>query len=317
LTPAAAPPALHITKINWTNDAVVTADQWVANGLTVTLDAPPSSPVNGGNFIVTLEAIFDPFPQMQQRTNYLEARSRANFLPSTFIRTESIIDSTIAVNGSAIAWTMPYVKANLLQVYTVNAIAAGLLFGKLLGQYGDAQMYLDGQSLGQTATNNDGTTRIDLQLPSGNGSKASDFESWFYVAPTLLITQVTVPYTTLFVVLDPNGGVTGVTSSAPGTPVQTVVPYATVTVSYPALADAQITLTLTGADSVATIQSPVTIHAGETSTNATISVTGNPPNASTVTVTVNASIVSAVGPIPGSTATFTITGGTPPPAPIQ
>jgi hypothetical protein len=328
LTAPSAPPALHITKINWTNDAIITADQWVANGLTVTLDRAPSSHINGGNFIVTLETIFDPFPKFQQSTNYLDTRSRINLLPSTFIRSESIIDSAIAVKGSTIAWTMPYLKANLLQIYTVDAIAAGLLFGKLLGQYGrvrvripgrtlfadngGSQLYLDGQSFGQPETNSDGSTRIDLRLPSGNSAEASDFESWFYVAPTLLITQVTIPYPTVFVVLNANRAVSGVTSSPPGTPTQTVVPYATIVVSYPALVDAQLTLTLSGADGIATIQSPVTIHAGETSTNATISVTGNPPNASSVTVTVHASIVSAIGPISGPTATFTITGGLPP-----
>ena len=71
----------------------------------------------------------------------------------------------------------------------------------------------------------------------------------------------------------------------------------------------QVTLTLTGITGIASIQSPITIHAGESSANAAISITGNPPNASTVTLTINASIASAIGPIAGPTATFTITGG--------
>jgi hypothetical protein len=91
-----------------------------------------------------------------------------------------------------------------------------------------------------------------------------------------------------------------------------VSPFVTVAVNYPAPADAQITLTITGTDGIATIQSPVTVHAGESFANAAISVVGNPPNLSTVTLTINASIASAIGPVTGPTATFSVVGGAEP-----
>ena len=55
--------ALHVTGINWTNDALITADVWVANGFSITLDSPPTSPITSAGLIVTIESIFDPFPQ--------------------------------------------------------------------------------------------------------------------------------------------------------------------------------------------------------------------------------------------------------------
>jgi len=57
--------------------------------------------------------------------------------------------------------------------------------------------YLDGQAFGKPGMRADGKTpRIDLNLPSGSGARASDFESWFYVGvepepkPPLQVTNV-------------------------------------------------------------------------------------------------------------------------------
>jgi hypothetical protein len=327
---AAASKALHVTSINWSNDSLVTADVWVDKGLTVTLDGTPTSPISNGNFIVTLESIFDPF---QATTTGIGISGRAvNLqLPSTYIRTCFALDSTITVNGPSISWTMPYLKAAPLQVLTVNAINSGLLFGAALGQYarvrvrllgstissgvGNGQFFLDGQSLGQPTTNVDGTTRIDLQLPSSTGERSSDFESWFYLAPTLLIANLTVAFPALFAIA-PNGNLIGV-ATHPVTGFETgVSPFATVIANYRALVDTQVTLSLLDSNGHpsqwANIDSPVTIHAGEVSTNAAINITGNPATDGkfiTATITVQASIATAIGPLPATPVTFTLTGG--------
>ena len=122
--------ALHVTAISWTNDSLMTADVWVAKGLSVTFDTPPTSSLTNAEFVVTLETIFDPFHAV------LSSRAFNPQLPSTYIRTCSALDSTITVNGATVSWTMPYLKAPRLQVLTVNAINSGLLFGAELGQYG-------------------------------------------------------------------------------------------------------------------------------------------------------------------------------------
>ncbi len=334
LTAPTAPKALHVTNINWTNDALVTADVWVANGLSITLDNAPTSVITGAEFIVTLESIFDPFPQ-GIRLPFFAALDFNLQRPSTFLRTYFVIDSTITITGSTINWAMPYLKAPQLQQLTLQSINAGLLFAAAFGQYGrvrcrllgntissragSTQLFLDGQSYGQAATNADGTTRMDLQLPSGTGQRSSDFDSWFYVAPTLLITSINVAYPALYAIVV-NDVVTGA-STVPYNPTTgaappAVSPYVTVFTNYRALVDTQLTLSLqdsTGAvTTFATIESPVTIHAGELSVNAAITVTGNPiTNAvpTTVTLTVEASIATAIGPIAASPVTFTLTGG--------
>ncbi len=281
--PAAAK-ALHVTATNWTNDALITADVWVANGLSVTLDSAPTSPITSAEFVVTLESIFDPFPSFTRLPISVERAAASQQLPSTFLRTCFSIDSTIAVTGSTIAWNMPYVKAPLLQVLTVNAINTGLLFGASVGQYarvrvrllgntissgnGSTQLFLDGKAMGEPTTNADGTPRMDLQLPSGAGQPSSDFESWFYLAPTLLIAQLSVAYPALYAIVY-NDVVTGVSNSPPdpasGAPGPNVNPLITVTTNYRALADTQITLSLVDAE-------------GAVSTNATIESPDNHPS---------------------------------------
>jgi hypothetical protein len=225
---------------------------------------------------------------------------------------------------------MPYPKAAPLQVFTVNAINAGLLFGATLGQYarvrvrllgstissgvGKGQLFLDGESLGQPVTNADGTTRIDLQLPSSSSEQSSDFESWFYLAPTLLIANLSVAFPTLFAIA-PNGNLVGVAAHRVTGFETGISPFVTITANYRALKDTQVTLSLQDANGQpsqwADIESPVTIHAGEISTNAAINVTGNPMlngKFATVTITVQASIATAIGPIPATPVTFTMTG---------
>jgi len=336
LTELSAPPtskALHVTKINWTNDALVTADVWMANGLSVTLDGAPTSTITSAEFIVTLESIFDPFPQ-GIRLPFAGAEFSQQ-RPSTFLRTYFVLDSTITTTDSTIRWTMPYLKAPQLQQLTLQAINAGLLFGANFGQYGrvrcrllgnvissssgNTQLFLDGRSCSQTATNADGTSRTDLKLPSGSGQPSSDFESWFYLAPTLLITGVNVAYPALYNTVV-NGSVTAVSAAPPnpatGAAPPAVNPYITIFTNYRALNDTQLTLSLqdsTGAPTtLAMVESPVTIHAGESSVNAAITVSGNPMTngvPTTITLTVIASIATALGSIAAAPVTFTLTGG--------
>ena len=175
LSAPSASKALHITKISWVNDSLMTADVWVAKGLSVAFDTPPTSPVSSAEFAVTLETIFDPFQ------NVFAGRSFNPQLPSTYIRTLTSLDSTITTKGSTITWTMPYLKAPQLQVLTVNAINTGLLFGAELGQYarvrvrllgntissgtGSTQLFLDGRALGQPTTDASGKTRYGSSTP--------------------------------------------------------------------------------------------------------------------------------------------------------
>ena len=272
LTPPPSATALHVSTISWTNDDVTTFDQLVANGLTITLDQAPTGPVNGANFVVTVEPAAPP-SDTKDTAGLASFQRAAAKLPSTILRGITIVDAEITVKSAALAWQLPYLSAATAQRITILYLDELLSFGapyqwfarvrvRLLGRAifsgsGASQLFLDGQSFGQSATRADGTTpRVDLQLPSGNGEKASDFESWFYVAPTLLLVSVVVNYPTLKVVVDANNAVTAVQATpAPGGPPQTVTPEVKVTVSYPVIADTTVNLALSGASGVGSVAS--------------------------------------------------------------
>src|SRR5579883_751853 len=330
LTAPVTPQAMHVTQISWTNDDIITLDQLVASGLTVTLDGSPSGPINSANFIVDFE-IAAPPANTDAAKEFAAVFQRAVFegAPSTILRGITITDSLITVNNNTVLWQLPYLESGYAQRVTVLYLNALLAAGAPAGWFARArvrlmgrtifsgstgsQLFLDGQSYGQAALRADGTTpRVDLQLPSGNDEKASDFESWFYVAPTLVLSSLTVNYPALTVVINANNQVTGVTASgAPGVPPQPVQPQATLRVNYPAIADTNVTLALTGATGVGTIASiPSTavIKRGTSSVVIPISVLGNPGANTTDTFQITASITSAIGQAFQLTTSFTVTG---------
>ncbi|MBX6361747.1 MAG: hypothetical protein IRZ03_16910, partial [Acidobacterium ailaaui] len=330
LTAPVSPQAMHVTQISWTNDDIVTLDQLVASGLTVTLDGSPSGPINSANFIVDFE-IAAPPANTDAAKEFAAVFQRAVFegAPSTILRGITITDSLITVNNNTVLWQLPYLESGYAQRVTVLYLNALLAAGAPAGWFARArvrlmgrtifsgstgnQLFLDGQSYGQAALRADGTTpRVDLQLPSGNDEKASDFESWFYVAPTLLLSSLTINYPALTVAINSNNQVTGVTSSTTaGVAPQPVTPQATLTVNYPAIADTTVSLALTGATGVGTIASipsTVTIKRNTSSVIIPISVLGNPGAGTTETFQMTASITSAIGQAFQQSVSFSVTG---------
>jgi len=326
LSPQAPAAALHVASFSWVNDDVMTFDQLVANGLTVTLDQAPSGPINGAKFVVSLEPAAAPTSSKEPAALAL-TQAAASALPSTIVRGITIVDSVISVSGGAILWQLPYLKANAAQRLTILYLDALLSFGataswfarvrvRLLGRAifastGAGQLYLDGQSFGQPALRADGTPRIDLALPSGDNEKASDFEGWFYVAPTLLLTSVSVNYPALTVVVDANNVVTGVTAVVTaGAAPQPVTPLLTVTVNYPAIAGTTIVLSISGTPNVASIPSSVTLPQHHAAVTVPITILSN-PGPTTLTFQITAFLNSALGSVPTQSASFTVTGSVP------
>ena len=332
LTAPVTPRAMHVSTISWMNDDVITLDQLVADGLTITLDGSPSGPINGANFIVTLEPAVPPSKENSDQTNALR-QFVFEKSPSAILRGITIVDSPITVKRNTIHWQLPYLQAGYAQRATVLHLDELISFGAYAGWFararvrlmgraifsgsGDNQLFLDGQSYGEAALSTDGTTpRIDLQLPSGNSEKASDFEGWFYLAPTLTLSSITMNYSALTVVVNSNNAVTGVTAAnTPGTAPQPVTPQATVTVNYPAIADTTINLVLSGTSgtgAVASIPSTATINKGETSATVDISILSNPGPQATLTFQITASLNSALGQVAPASVSFTLTGVQPP-----
>lgn len=335
LTPPATKQAIHIEKVNWSNDDFMTLSWLVDNGLTVTVDQDISAPLTGANFIVTLEPV-----QFQEQdviravtpSAAVDALAVQTIL-DPYLRGVTIIEGEITTaaagsgQGQTVTWSLAPNK--LLQARTVAEIrtligyaaTAGLfarLRIKLLGQMifgtgANGSIFLDGKAFGQLGQRADNSSKIDLQLPSGEEAAASDFDGWFYLIPDPAILEVTAAYSAVTVRLGVNGVPDSVVSGSPPT---VVTQEAIVTLNYPAVTPnpgtppGPVNLSLDATSSAfASIQTPVAIPAGATKVTAPITVFANPGQGSgeTLTVTITATLQ---GSTDSQTATFQLTGAT-------
>jgi hypothetical protein len=189
----------------------------------------------------------------------------------------------------------------------------------VLGTIAGAPVWLDGRCFGKPGTRFDGSARVDYSFPSGDGVKASDFESWFSVAPVAVPTLTISP-----------ASVTLTTAAPPFPAVSGIV-----TLTFNALVPTKVALTVTStqlAPTVRTNTSVITENVGPTSAYASIpasvvvpkaggtpsqtfpiTITSN-PGAETAIVSFTATATLASGYVaPVATATLTIigfTGGT-------
>jgi hypothetical protein len=346
--------ALHVTAITWTNDDVMTVDTLLENGFSVTFDQATTCPWGGGNFKVTLELPYLIGETLAVLEGLVPGITKPTFgsPPGTdcFLRTVMALDPPwgITVNGTTVSWITAITPAGAAGgqtnygAYEVLALLNTLLGGtapiglgrvrvKLIGGaiYGDGDngnIYLDGASFGETGTRSlDGSESVNYNLPSGNATNVSDYDGWFYLAPTVLIKSVVIqgvengvekPVSALKVLVDSNNQVIGYqvgeTASVPVTGLEAVI-----TLSYPPIAPVVLTLTFNPGGGIVNIISSVTIPAGQVSYTAAISIPVNPGQV-TDTFTLIASVSTAVGPISFTPApTLAVTGMAIPPPPIQ
>ena len=177
--------------------------------------------------------------------------------------------------------------------------------------------YLDGQTFGRPATRADGTTpRITLTLPSGDSARASDFESWFFVAPIPRIDTMTVtPTAVAFVVVPGTRTVKLVdaTTVTPSPSLPAVVPTLNLTMGFNALRDTTIALSVSGGTAgIVTLPASLTVARGTNAPAAPIQLQVRNPGPVTQTFTITASLVLPSGQSVFSTATLTVTGVTDP-----
>jgi hypothetical protein len=304
---AGAGSALHVSKINWNNDDVLPFDQLLATGLTVSLDQAATAHVDPSTFAVTLEIpVVSPIETEAVREN----------LTPIVLRTGMPLDGQITASGNDLKWILPFRDAKgtiaRIQLDALVLLDVALLQGlsyssfararvKLYGRSvftgtGSSRLFLDGQAFGTPAVRSDGITpRIDLTLPSGAAEKASDFESWFFLAPTLtLLTFVVQPNSVAF------------TQSQPSP----AVPVATLTLSYPALSDTVITLSVISPPNISsavTVPPTVTVPKGKASITFSVAVR-NTQIFNAEVFQIVASLTNALGITGTVTASVTITG---------
>lgn len=186
--------ALHVTKTSWQNDDLLPTSN-LKKGLRIWFDVVPDklSLVGGGQppasptVIVSAEAP-------------IESGAAAPDL--TFI-----LDTKITLNSDSIVLNIieqSKLFDQLIRRQALVRVRVTLKGHTIFSQHGADITYLDGQAFGRAGTRADGKTpRIDLNLPSGSGVHASDFESWFYIGnqpepkPPLQVTDVklTIPTT--------------------------------------------------------------------------------------------------------------------------
>ena len=354
ITDAAAPAAMHVSSISWKNDDVMTVDAFLAQGLSVTFDTPPACPWSGANFQVTLEPPYVAEPAGNFAAGLKMMATVGGITPTDiFLRLSYALDPPqgITVAGNTVTWLPPFSgamlgqsRAEVLTFYYLNSLlAAGANMGGGYGRmrvrlHGGAvyssgnALYLDGQSFGSTsARGSDGSACVALADFSGAAQRASDFDGWFYLAPTVVINSVSIqaaipsgatsPVTAVVVDTTYNNVISGYS----GVNVQTQLGlinnlHAAITLSYPPTAPVTVTLTLTGAGvgTIVTMPGTATGAAGQVTINVPISIQANPGSDATGalitdTVTLNVSIQTAVGNVPGAQSpSLAIIGSIPP-----
>ena len=338
-----APQALHVSAISWVNDDITTVDTLLTKGLSVTFDAAPTSPFGGGNFRVTLEPSLlpDVAASYAAMVQAFSASGQTNAYTDVFLRTVFALDPPqgITVTNNQAVWLAPLAPGTLGSADTLwlvlntalnvtnptgfARISVRLDGGAVYGAGASGNIYLDGQTFGTNATRaSDGAARVDLALPSGESAKVSDFESWFYLAPSLLIKAITivgtvqgvvVPLTAVTLQINPEGVVQQILegATAQGSPVTNFG--ASLTFNYAPLAATTVTLTLSGtpapgAQTIATVPATATASAGAVIVKAPITLQGNPPTATGTApyqLTLTAAVATAVRSI-GISAAFTV-----------
>jgi hypothetical protein len=140
-------------------------------------------------------------------------------------------------------------------------------------QSGSHRVYVDGHALGAPGFRTDGTPRIDLQLPSGDRRRASDFDSWFYI-------QLQIPPSNLV----------GLSLSAPAVLAGGSLS-GTVTLDFPAPANG-LPIKVTSSAPQVTVQQPVTVTAGTTTAPFTITTAAQITGSMNVLITASAGNVN-------------------------
>lgn len=162
--------AIHVVKINWPNDNLFPGFLSGIPELLIDLDAQPAEgTVDSATLIVSAESPIN----------------------STAPYIYFILDGETSVIAKTIRWVANTRNVSALRRLMANnevetlRVRVTLKGHAIWSELDNKRAYLDGQTFGQSdegTLNFAGKRRTDLIFPSGfAGTKASDFESWFYI----------------------------------------------------------------------------------------------------------------------------------------
>jgi hypothetical protein len=290
---AEVPPALHVSGISWVHDDVLVQAQLQTSGLQLFFDGaltPPPGDAAQAVLTVTME------------TPVLLKTFNAAADPAAQITLDVPLSATLSYpTTNTILWKPGADFANLAAMLVGEQVQRVRMRVHLEGSAiyspsASGRVYLDGRALGQDGIRADGTPRIDLVLPSGEGRRSSNFDSWFYLQlqlPPATLTSISVAPLVI------NGG-----ASATGT----------VTFNHPAPA-AGIVVNLTS--SLGNVVVPATVQVAVGATSATFNITTTAAantldaviSATSAGVTVTAQVVLQVVQVAVTPAAVTIFTG--------
>ncbi len=193
--PLTHPLAMHVTAISWQNDSAMALDNFINRGLRIELDTTPEPrSINRATLVVTIEV---PSP-------YLSAQGP---LPTSETSPDGvfILDGTISLRKKTIVWKP--LEQQILRIIEVTEKAFSdenvpnrylirvLLKGhKVWSASPQPRLYLDGQVFGQPAAQDAVNGIISLIFPSGDNQRASDFDSWFYLAKPIELVSLNIDF---------------------------------------------------------------------------------------------------------------------------
>lgn len=314
------PQALHVTATSWANDEILTIDQLAFLGLSVTLDAPPAPAIDADSFIVTLE-----IPTSAPERSELATGAAAIGTGSGMLRYLAILDGTVTVTDRVIGWSagiavfgqlysgLESLLENLADLGVFIRARVVLKGRTIRGAGALSGQCLDGQAFGQPATRADGTTpRIALGFPSGNSARASDFESWFFVAPVQRIETMTITPAAVAFVVVPGTRTVKLVDASSGQPTPSapeVVPTLNLRTGFNALQETTIALSVAGGTAgIVTAPATLTVPRGASVPTAQVPLQVRNPGPVTQTFTITASLVPPSGQSVFGSATLTVTG---------
>jgi hypothetical protein len=186
-------------------------------------------------------------------------------LPATVTLSNAATSSQILLTLGRVS--LDVIRLGLLTLQNLKLPASMLahinLKGDVIWGLNDPTLYLDGDAFGTTRKDLDGSTHIGLRLPSGDGKRGGNFDTWFRFVLPITLNSLTLSPTT-------------VNSGHPST--------GTLTLSGPAPSGgAQITLSSNNAGIIGALP-PVTIAANSTSNTFTVTKTQLPAGVGSVAV---------------------------------
>jgi len=267
---AEKPPAVHITGVNWVHDDVIAQQPLQSSGLQIFFDGPVDAPPGDSGAAIMSVLLDTPAPLKTINPTADPAAMIRLSVPLTgdvSLPSPNVLSWTPTQGGGELANLAAFLISENIERVRLRVCLRGSM---LWSEQGGQNLYVDGRVSGKSGFRADGTPRIDLTFPSGDGRRSSDFESWLYLQlqiPPPKLTEVKLDN----LVVNAGGQVTG-----------------TVLIDRPAQMEQAITLT--ASDPAVTVPPTVQIPVGQT--QATFPVTAGAP-ANTLQVMIGATALGS------------------------